>query len=117
MGQSGDPRKQQRPEEGTSQEDLAERMTEAFPPTLTCLATGLGAKVVPFPGFVGGKAIALNIASGPMQVHVHVHPDVAEEICEEIMAAKANAESKVQAADLMTMKAEAARTNGHGVPA
>lgn len=99
---SGDPRKQQRPD-GREAPDPAQQMVEAFPPAVSCVATSVACEVVEFP-FIGGKAIDLQISSGPMQLHIHFHPEVADAICEEIQAAAANAKSKLQAADLLSLE-------------
>lgn len=109
---SGDPRKQPRPDGA----DPVEQMTEAFPPVLSCVATTVGAVVVPFP-FIGEKAVDLQIGSGKLTMHVHIHPDVVDAVCEELQAAKANAQSRVQVADLSAMKREALAhevQNGNG---
>ena len=97
--QSGHPAKQPRPDGKTP----TDQVTGAFPPSLSGVITEFGTSVVPFP-FVGGKGIQLEASCGPLKVHLVLEPQFAETVCDAIMGAKANAESKVTPATMMDLQ-------------
>ena len=97
---SGDPRKQSRPNGVPEPPSGEELITKHFPPSFSGVMTQIGAQVVPFPAFVGGKAIELQMDCGPLQLHLHVDPASAEVVIEEIRKAKMTADLKVQPASM-----------------
>jgi hypothetical protein len=106
MGKSGDPRKQQRPDQ--EQRDLnVAQLTQAAPPMLAGVVTQFGAVAVPFPLFGGGKAIELQAACGPFVARLRVDPDFAEAICAEIMEAAQAARSNITPAAMTDVAAVA----------
>lgn len=107
---SGDPRKQEHPDERhSSLPDPVQQMIAAFPPSTSLVTTEIRAEAVPFP-FVGGKAIDLTLVSGPYSVHAHFHPTDADAICDAIQQAKAEAVTDIVKA---TMD-DVAKVNGNG---
>jgi len=96
---SGDPRKQPRPE-GVPANDPVALITQAFPPTLSGVVTQLGHAVVPFPAFVGGKAVDLQVACGPLTLHLHVDPAAIEDVIEELRQAKMRVDTQIEPASM-----------------
>lgn len=109
---SGDPRKQPRPD-GRDEQQLIDQMTQTFPPSLSGVVTEVAATVVPF-SFVGGKAIDLQVSCGPLDIHLHFHPEHAEAIIDELRAAKIKADTGLQAASMTDVAQAAMKANGNG---
>jgi hypothetical protein len=102
---SGDPRKQKH--DAVPSGDVI----AALPPSLSAVVTEVGATVVPFPGFAGQKAIDLQIWSGPLQLHLHFPPQVAEVVIDAIRQAKMKADTGLEVAGTDAL---AALKNGNG---
>lgn len=100
MGESGDPRKQERPdgrEPGTE-------VTAQFPPSMSGVITEFGASVVPFP-FKGNNALRLEAKCGPLVCHLLLEPEFADKVCELIQEAKLEATSDLRPATVAELKA------------
>lgn len=104
--ESGDPRKQPRPDGANSTDEV----TETFPPTVTGVVTEIEGTVVPF-HFVGGKAIRLTFKCGPMNVHMHIPPQAAQTVIDTIDDVRRHALTDVRPADWGEVQALA---NGNG---
>lgn len=100
---SGNPAKQPRPDGSGSEE-----VTQAFPPALSCVVTEVACEVVPF-AFPGGKALDLQLYSGPLVIHCHIPVATAEVVIDAIRQAKMKAETSIAPA---TMDEVAALGNG-----
>lgn len=110
---SGDPRKQPRPEAVPRPVDPAAQITAAFPPTFSGVMTQMGAEVVPFPAFVGGRAIDIQVACGPLQLHLHLDPSAVESVIDELRQAKMKADTGIAPASMADV-AGVAKANGNG---
>lgn len=106
MSQSGDPRKQDRPDG----RDATVETTKAFPPSLSGVITEFGAEVIPFP-IPGGSAIQIQPKLGPMTLHLVLDPAYADQVCTLIQEAKAEAQSGLRPATIGEVNALA---NGNG---
>ena len=93
MSKSGNPAKQPRPDGRETAE-----VVKAFPPSLSAVVTEVAAAVVPFPGFPGQKAIDLQVFSGPLTLHLHFPPQVAEVVIDAIRQAKMKADTGLEVA-------------------
>lgn len=102
MGQSGDPRKQERPDgrEDPAAERVAHELTRAAPPTLTGMVTAFGAEAMPSRIFAGGKALELQIHCGPMVSRFRVDPAFADTLCDAIREAAREARSGLEPATM-----------------
>lgn len=94
---SGDPRKQPRPDSEPNPHVETDQVTKAFPPNLSAIVTAVSAQVVPFM-FPGGKAIDLTVYSGDMELHLHFTPETAEVVIDTIRQAKIKADTGLEIA-------------------
>lgn len=92
MGKSGDPSKQPRPDGRQSPQQASADVVATFPPEMSLVVTEVEASLVPF-AFQGGKAIDLTLYAGPLKVHCHFPPAVAQPIIDAIEAKAREAES------------------------
>lgn len=98
--QSGDPRKQDRPD---GREPGAE-VTKQYPPSVTGVITEFGVTVIPFP-FRGSKGLRLEANCGPLQLHLMLEPAFADTVCEAIQTAASEARSDLRVAGISDIKA------------
>lgn len=106
---SGDPRKQPRPDGVRHPPDAVTLVTEHFPPSLSGVMTQIGHQVVPFPAFVGGKAVDLQVDCGPLSLHLHIDPAAIEDVIEELRQAKMRVDTDLRPATM----AEVAKAGSH----
>lgn len=118
MSQSGDPRKQPRPDArpgaAVAMADTIAALTAAFPPNVGGVITSFGATPIAFPAFTGGKAIRVELHCGPLVGHFIVDPDAVEVLREELQTAKRKADTGLIPATLADVEAEAERRETNG---